>query len=83
MSEKKKIINIFEHVLVPQHIRLTQEEADEILVKYRINPYGLPHILASDPAVKAIKAIPGEIIKIVRKSLTAGETIAYRYVVEG
>lgn len=82
MSEKKKSI-YFEHELVPKHILLSKEEAKEILVRYRISPYQLPHIKASDPAAREIKAAPGDIVKIIRKSSTAGEAIVYRYVVEG
>lgn len=80
MSEKK--IELFEHELVPKHIRLSQEEVSEVLAKYQIFPYQLPHIKASDPAIRALKAIPGDIVKIIRKSKTAGEAVAYRYVVE-
>ena len=82
MSEKKKI-DIFEHELVPKHILLSKEEAKEILVKYRISPYQLPHIKASDPAAREIKAAPRDVVKIIRKSSTVGEAIVYRYVIEG
>lgn len=74
--------DIFEHKLVPKHEILTKEEAEKILAQYRVQPYQLPQIKASDPAVKAIGARPGDILKITRKSPTAGEHIAYRYVVE-
>jgi DNA-directed RNA polymerase subunit H len=80
LSEKK--INVFEHLLVPQHILLSREEVEKVLNKYRIQPYQLPRILASDPAARAIQAQPGDVIQILRKSPTAGEAIAYRYVVE-
>ena len=82
MSEKKKI-ELFEHDLVPKHIRLSQDEAREVLAKYQISPYQLPHIKVSDPAAREIKAVPGDIIKIIRKSSTVGEAVVYRYVVEG
>jgi len=82
MSEKKKI-ELFEHDLVPKHIRLSQDEAHEVLAKYLIFPYQLPHIKASDPAIRELKAAPGDIVKIIRKSQTSGEAIVYRYVVEG
>ena len=75
--------NIFEHVLVPKHEILKPEEKEKLLEKYRIKPYQLPRIRASDPAVKAIGARPGDIVRIIRKSPTAGEHIAYRYVIEG
>jgi DNA-directed RNA polymerase subunit H len=74
--------DIFEHQLVPKHEILTQEEREKILTQYKVQPYQLPQIKASDPAVKAIGAKPGDILRIIRKSATAGEHIAYRYVVE-
>ena len=75
--------NIFEHVLVPKHEILTPKEREELLTKYRVKPYQLPRIRASDPAVKAIGAKPGDIVRIIRDSPTAGKHIVYRYVVEG
>jgi DNA-directed RNA polymerase subunit H len=81
LSEKK--VNVFDHLLVPKHTLLSQEEVERVLNKYRIKPYQLPKIMASDPAALAIQAQPGNVIKILRKSHTAGEAIAYRYVVEG
>lgn len=74
--------NIFEHVLVPKHEILTPEEREEVLKKYRVKPYQIPHIKASDPIVRVIGAKPGDILRIIRKSPTAGEYISYRYVVE-
>lgn len=73
--------NIFEHELVPKHEILPPEEVKKLLEKYKIKPYQLPWIRASDPAVIAIGAKPGDVIKITRKSPTAGEAVVYRYVV--
>jgi DNA-directed RNA polymerase subunit H len=75
--------NIFEHYLVPKHEILTPEEKEEVLQKYRVEPYKLPPIKTSDPVARVIGAKPGDLIKIVRKSPTAGEYVSYRYVVEG
>lgn len=80
MSQKK--YNLFNHTLVPKHILLNKEEAQRVLTQYKIKPYQLPHLKASDPAVKASEAKTGDIIKIVRKSATAGKAIAYRYVID-
>ena len=76
------VFDIFEHKLVPKHEILTPEEREKVLTQYRVKPYQLPQIKASDPAAKAIGAKPGDILRIIRKSPTAGEHIAYRYVVE-
>jgi DNA-directed RNA polymerase subunit H (RpoH/RPB5) len=91
-AKKKKIellpktfpaFDLFEHALVPKHEILEEREAQELLIKYRVQPYQLPQISSSDPAAKAIGAKPGDILRIIRdKSPTAGEHIAYRYVIE-
>jgi len=80
MSEKKDI-NILEHVLVPKHEILSPEEAVEVLRKLGASPKNLPWISVDDPAAKAIGAKPGDIIRITRRSPTAGVSVAYRYVV--
>lgn len=76
------VFDLFEHKLVPKHEILTQKEVEQLLAEYMVQPYQLPQIKASDPAVKAIGAKPGDILRIIRKSPTAGEHSAYRYVVE-
>jgi DNA-directed RNA polymerase subunit H len=55
---------------------------EQLLAEYRVQPYQLPQIKSSDPSVKAIDAKPGDILRVIRKSPTAGIHIAYRYVVE-
>jgi len=82
-EEKERKLDLFEHELVPKHILLNKKEVEELLKLYRIAPHQLPYILESDPAAKAIEAKPGDIVKIIRKSPTASEAIAYRYVIEG
>ena len=39
--------------------------------------------MISDKALEDLDVRPGDIIKITRKSPTAGESVYYRYVVEG
>jgi DNA-directed RNA polymerase subunit H (RpoH/RPB5) len=74
--------DIFENEMVPKHEILTPKERKQLLTQYRIEPYQLPQIKTSDPTVKAIGAKRGDILRIIRKSTTAGTHIAYRYVVE-
>jgi DNA-directed RNA polymerase subunit H len=76
------VFEIFDHKLVPKHKILDEKEKSQILAEYKIQPYQMPQIKATDPAVKAIGARPGDMLKIIRKSATAGEHIAYRYVVD-
>jgi len=75
--------NIFEHALVPKHEIVGTEEREKVLTEYRVQPYQLPRLKASDPAAKAIDAKPGDIVRITRESQTAGKYTSYRYVVEG
>ena len=72
--------DIFKHQLVPKHEILPKEEGDKLLQKFRIQPWQLPWIKPSDVVVIMIGASPGDILKITRKSPTAGEAITYRYV---
>jgi DNA-directed RNA polymerase subunit H len=74
--------DIFQHELVPKHEILSEEEKQKLLAQYRVKAYQLPQISSSDPAVKAIGAQPGDVLRIIRKSPTAGEHVAYRYVIE-
>jgi DNA-directed RNA polymerase subunit H len=76
------VFDLFEHKLVPKHEILTQKEREQLLSEYRVQPYQLPQIKSSDPAVKVIDAKPGDALRVIRKSPTAGIHIAYRYVVE-
>lgn len=73
--------NLFDHELVPKHEILAPDERRKVLAKYRAKPYQLPKIRASDPAVKALGAKAGDIVKITRDSATAGKYVAYRYVI--
>jgi DNA-directed RNA polymerase subunit H len=51
--------------------------------KSKVDPYQLPEIKSSDPAIIAIGASPGDLVRIDRKSPTAGKFIACRHVIEG
>jgi len=80
----KNKFNLFEHELVPKHVVLSEEEKEKVMKKYGINKLNqFPKILKSDPVVRTLKAKPGDLIKIIRKSSTAKESIYYRVVIEG
>jgi DNA-directed RNA polymerase subunit H len=82
-SDKEKSYNLFDHDIVPKHELLSKKDAEELMREFHIRPYQLPYIVTSDPAVEALGAKMGDILRITRKSPTAGEVVVYRYVVEG
>jgi len=69
--------------MVPKHVILTEEEKDEVLNRYKVATRQLPRILITDPAIVQNNPKVGDVVKIVRKSPTAGETVYYRVVVRG
>ena len=79
----KKIITLApDHIYVPKHEVMTKKEAEEVLEKYHCKTTDLPLIFVNDPAIIGLGVKPGDMIKIIRKSATAGESFYYRYVVE-
>ena len=82
MASKKKVVLAPDHIYVPKHEIITKKEAEEVLEKYHSKPTDLPLIFANDPAIMELGVKPGDMIKITRKSATAGESFYYRYVVE-
>jgi len=74
--------DILKHSLVPHHEILSEEEVEKLLKTYNIKKSDLPQMLDTDPVAKAIGAKEGDVVKIVRSSPTAGESVAYRRVVK-
>jgi len=71
-----------DHDLVPVHILLSPEEVEEALEEYGVEAAQLPKIHITDPVVKEVGAEVGDILKILRKSPTAGESVFYRLVID-
>jgi DNA-directed RNA polymerase subunit H len=71
-----------DHESVPEHVLLTPEEGEKVLRTYGIEAPQLPKIHVTDPAAKEIEAKVGDIIKVVRRSPTARESIFYRLVID-
>lgn len=77
------LVNIIDNNLIPKHILLTDEEANNILNEYKINKDNLQRILSGDRIAKYYNVKAGQIVKIIRPSITAGEEIIYRVCVNG
>ncbi len=82
MVSKKNIVLVPDHVLVPKHEIMAKKDAEEVLKTYNCRTTDLPLIFVNDPAIVGLGVKPGDMIKITRKSATAGESFYYRYVVE-
>ena len=69
------------HKLIPVHTKLSEKDKKEFLEQYKVDPTEIPKIFESDPALRHMDVKPGDIIKIERKSPTAGKTVFYRGVI--
>ena len=73
---------VTDHVLVPKHEILSEEDKKEVLSQHNATEDQFPFLFSIDPVVREIGAKPGDMVKITRVSDTAGETTYYRFVVE-
>jgi DNA-directed RNA polymerase subunit H len=74
-------LNVLDHAMVPDHQIMTEEELTGLLSLYKITSEQLPRMYHDDPAVKTIGAKPGDVIRIIRTSHTAGRAESYRLVI--
>jgi len=74
-------IKLQDHILVPKHEVMSEEEAKELLDALGINREDLPKIKAEDPIAKEIGAKKGDIVKITREDEFTGKSVVYRLVV--
>ncbi|MEM0139458.1 MAG: DNA-directed RNA polymerase subunit H [Ferroplasma sp.] len=79
--------NVLEHENVPEHHLVPEEEENSLLKKLNVTKEDLPKISINDPTIKALEEIhgklePGRLIKIIRKSPTAGYYEYYRVIVK-
>ena len=77
---KKQKFKVDKHTLTPKHLKLSEKDKAQLFEKYCVTSKELPKILKTDAALRELEAKPGDIIRIVRKSPTAGESIFYRVV---
>jgi len=70
------------HYLVPKQSKLNDSEKEKLFEKYKISLKELPKISVTDPSITHLDTKPGDVIKIIRESKTAGEAIYYRGVID-
>lgn len=81
--EKELMINIIDHIAVPKHILLSEEELKRVLESYHAKRREIPEILVTDPVARYYNAKIGDMFRIIRPSETAGEAPYYRLVIRG
>jgi len=79
---RELMINIVDHILVPKHIVLTEEESKAVLEAYCARKRDMNLIKSNDPVAKYYNMKPGEVVKIIRPSIMTSETFAYRLVIK-
>lgn len=79
---RELMFNIVDHVLVPTHIVLTQQQADAVFEAYRAKKRDMMLIRTTDPVARYYKMKPGEIVKIIRPSVMTCEAPVYRLVIK-
>ena len=79
----KKRFRVMDHELVPKHEVVPFNEAIKLLRELGVKPENLPWLRASDPVAREIGAKPGDVVRIERRSPTAGKVIVYRFVIAG
>lgn len=80
-KEEDLLVNISKHELVPKHIPLSQEEKRGLLERYRLKETQLPRIRVDDPMARYLGLRRSQVVKIIRKSETAGRYASYRWAI--
>jgi DNA-directed RNA polymerase I, II, and III subunit RPABC1 len=72
------LINKIDHMFVPKHIILSQEDQDQIRKEYGFKRIEIGVIKESDPIARYYNLKPGHIVRIERPSVNSGITVYFR-----
>jgi DNA-directed RNA polymerase subunit H (RpoH/RPB5) len=80
-ATKKEVKESISHVLIPSHVKISEKEKEELFKRYNITTRELPKIDRNDPAIAHLDVKENDVIRIDRKSPTAGTSVFYRGVI--
>lgn len=72
------LVNPTKYHLVPRHELVPEEHREALLAQLRVTEAQLPRIAQSDPIARWMGLLPGQIVRIHRKSQVAGDYLMYR-----
>ena len=75
------IKDISKHHLVPKHILLSKEEANNVMSEYKLNKKDMGRIYIDDPMARYLYAQKDDVIQIIRENTNSGYSTYYRLVV--
>ncbi len=83
LKKTVKSVKTVSHYLIPKHSKVSEKDKRVLLDSYQITVKELPKILRKDPAIAHLDVEVGDVIRIERKSDTAGKATGYRTVING
>ncbi|OQS53627.1 DNA-directed RNA polymerase subunit H RpoH-RPB5 [Ecytonucleospora hepatopenaei] len=77
---KELLFNPTKHILVPKQTIIDEEEKQQFLLRYKCKLDDLPVMLKTDIIARYLGGQINDVVKIIRKSKTAGESEYYRVI---
>jgi DNA-directed RNA polymerase subunit H (RpoH/RPB5) len=81
--EKELMTNLVDHIPIPKHILLSEQELKAVIESYYAKRREIPEILITDPVSRYYNVKLGQMFRIIRPSETAGFAPYYRLVIKG